>query len=106
MLIFIEMKKKKNVKKKIQIGHLKTSFSSSANSQYFFMKISRIGPLDSRIDRCEWHWCCLVLSCCGTASQPYELSQTNALPSINSTNPRTNPSNFHKKNLRIGGAGK
>ena len=41
-------KSKKNIffsKKKIQNGRLKkTSFSSSANSQYFFMKISWIGP--------------------------------------------------------------
>ena len=33
------------VEKKIQYGRLKkTSISSSSNSQYFFMKISRIGP--------------------------------------------------------------
>ena len=37
--------------KKIQNGHLKKrSFSSSANSQYFFLKISWIGPWVSRID--------------------------------------------------------
>jgi hypothetical protein len=43
---FTEMKQKK-----IQNGRLKkTSFSSSANSQYFFMKISWIGPWVSRID--------------------------------------------------------
>ena len=34
----------------------KTSFSSSANSQYFFMKISEIGSWVSRIDYCEGHW--------------------------------------------------
>ena len=91
--------------KKIQNGRLKkTSFSSSASSQYFFMKISWIGPWVSRIDWCEGHWygstymavrlsdiCsktgkkCIFgvfrvfLSLCQTASQPYRLSHTNAL---------------------------
>ena len=70
-LIFIGMKQKK-----IQNGRLKkTSFSSSANSQYFFMKISWIGP---------WvlHFLPvfeLFLSLCRTASRPYRLSHTNAL---------------------------
>ena len=51
LLVFIEMKQKKIVEKKNQNGRLKkTSFSSSANSQYFFMKISWIGPWVSRID--------------------------------------------------------
>ena len=37
--------------KQIQNGQLKKpSFSSSANSQYFFMKMSWIGPWVSRID--------------------------------------------------------
>ena len=41
-----------------QNGRLKkTSFSSSTNSQYFFMKISWIGPWVCRIDGCEGHWC-------------------------------------------------
>ncbi len=50
--LFNKMKqKKKNLKKKIQNGRLKKrSFSSSANSQYFFVKISWIGPWVSRID--------------------------------------------------------
>ena len=44
-------------KKKIQNGRLKkNSFSSSANSQYFFMKFSWIGPWVSRIDWCKGHW--------------------------------------------------
>jgi hypothetical protein len=39
------------LEKKIQNGRLKKSlFSISANSQYFFAKISWIGPLVSRID--------------------------------------------------------
>ena len=32
------------------------SFSSSANSQYFFMKFLWFGPWVSRIDWCEGHW--------------------------------------------------
>ena len=106
-LIFMRMKQKKIFffEKKIQNGRLKKrSFSSSANSQYFFMKISWIGPWVSRIDWCEGHWygstymavrlsdicsktgkkCIfgvfrLFLSFCWTASQLYRLSQTNAL---------------------------
>ena len=43
--------------KKNQNSRLKkNSFSSSANSQYFFMKISWIGPWVSRIDWCEGYW--------------------------------------------------
>ena len=43
--------------KKIQNGRLKkSSFSSSANSQYFFTNISWIGPLVSRIDWCKGHF--------------------------------------------------
>ena len=49
-----EMKQKKNSKwptQKIQNGRLKkTSFSSSANSQYFFMKFSWLSPWVNRID--------------------------------------------------------
>ena len=41
------------VKKNIQNGRLKNSI----NSQYFFSKISWIGPLVSRIDWCKGHWC-------------------------------------------------
>jgi hypothetical protein len=49
--LFNKMKQKKNLKKKIQNGRLKKrSFSSSANSQYFFVKISWIGSWVSRID--------------------------------------------------------
>ena len=99
---------KKNFKMadlKIQNGRLKKdSFSSSANSQYFFMKFSWIGPWVSRIDWCEGHWFvstfvavrlsdissktgkkCIFgvfrvfLSLCQTVSQPQKLRQTNAL---------------------------
>jgi hypothetical protein len=42
---------KKNFKKKFQNGQLKkSSFFKIANSQYFFMKISWIGPWSSRMD--------------------------------------------------------
>ena len=106
-LIFMSMKQKKNffLKKKNQNGRLKKrSFSSSANSQYFFMKISWIGPWVNRIDWCKGHWFgstymavglsdirsktakkwlfCVFrpfLSLCRTASRPYRLSQPNAL---------------------------
>ena len=46
------------LKKKIQNGRLKkTEFFNSANSQYFFLKISRICPWVSRIDWREGHQC-------------------------------------------------
>ena len=35
----------------------KSSFSRSANSQYFFRILLWIGPLVSRIDCCKGHWC-------------------------------------------------
>ena len=66
--VFIEMKQKKKkkwkkkskikIKKRIQNGRLKKrSFSSSANSQYFLLKLSWIGPWVGRIDWCEGHLC-------------------------------------------------
>ena len=52
--LFYKMKQKKSKiknQKKIQNGRLKKrSFSSSANFQYFFVKILWIGPWVSRID--------------------------------------------------------
>ena len=91
--------------KTIQNGRLKkTLFSSSANSQYFFTKISWIASLVIIIDLCEGHWCgltCMVvglsnvssktgkkcifcvfrlfLSFCRTALRPYKLRNINAL---------------------------
>ena len=123
---------KKNSKwptKKIQNGRLKkTSFSSSANSQYFFMKFLWIGPWVSRIDWCEGHWfgsTYMVVRLSDISSktdkkcvfcvfrlfvgQPHDhISWDISMPfaSINSTYPRTNPWNFCKKILRIGGAGR
>ena len=89
---------------KTMVDSKKTSFSSSAISQYFFKKFLWFGPWVSRIDWCEWHWCgstymvmrlsditlktgkicvfCvfrLSLSLCQISSQPYRLSQTNVL---------------------------
>ena len=51
-LIFIGMKQKKIFfEKKIQNGRLKkTAIFNSPNSQYFFMKISWIGPWVSRVE--------------------------------------------------------
>ena len=36
----------------------KESFSSSTNSQYFFVKLPWIGPLVNGINWCEGQWCC------------------------------------------------
>ena len=48
----------------IQHGRLKkTEFFKNPNSQYFFAKISGIGPWLSRINWCEGRWCgstCIV----------------------------------------------
>ena len=61
-LIFIGMKQKQKKiflkKKKNQNGRLKkTEIFNSPNSQYFFMKISWIGPWVSRIHWCKGRWC-------------------------------------------------
>ena len=46
-----------NHEKKIKMSDSKkNSFSSSANSQYFYTKISWIGPWVGRTDWCEGHW--------------------------------------------------
>ena len=81
---------------------LQNEFINSAKSQYFFSKISGIGPLVSRIDWCKGHWCSstyvavrlissktgkkcifcvfrLFLSLCRTASRPYRLNHINVL---------------------------
>ena len=108
---YFHWKKTKNFffLKKNQNGQLKkSSFSSSAISQYFFANNSWIGPLVSRIDWFERHWCgstymvvrlsnissktgkkysfgvfWLFLHLCWTASRPYRLSHTNACLRIN-----------------------
>ena len=56
-LISIGMKQKKIEEKNSKWPTKKTSFSNSANSQYFFMKFSWIGPWVSRIDWWQRHWC-------------------------------------------------
>ena len=48
--LFIEKKKNEQHNNQKQKAKNKMSFSSSANSQYFFIKISWIGPWVSRID--------------------------------------------------------
>ena len=113
------------LKKKNQNGCLKKrSFSSSANSQYFFVKILWIGPWVSRIDWCEGHWCgltymvvrlsgispntaqkhqkcnfCLFLSLCRTASQPYRLNHVNALCINQSYKPKDQSIKISQKNI-------
>ena len=108
----------------------KSHFQGFLNSQSFFMKISWIGPWVSRIDWCKGHWFCsthmavrlanissktgkkcnfCVLDCFWAhVGQPHNhigWATPMAFLTINSTNPRTNPWHFHKKILRIGGAG-
>ena len=92
------------------------------------MKISWIGPWVSRIDWSQGHWCGstykvvrmsvissktgknVFLGCFWAyVGQPHDhTSWATPMPfaSINPTNPRTNPWNFHEKILRIGGPGK
>ena len=119
--------------KKIQNGRLKKrSFFKIANSQYFLVKISWIGPWVSRIEWCEGHWngstymvvrlsdirsetakkglFCVFMPflslLCWTASRPYGLSQINALRIIQSHQPKDQSMKFSQKILRIGRAGK
>ena len=107
----------------------KSHFQGFANSQYFFVKISGIGPWMCRIDWCKGHWCgstymvvrlsditsktgkkCILvfLGCfCTYVGQPHDhIGWATSMPfgSINPTNPTPNPWNFHKKILRIGEA--
>ena len=99
----------------------KNSLSSSANSQYFFMKISWIGPWFSKIYWCKGHWCSLTymvqapkqaknaffefLGCFRAyVRQPHDhIDWATSMPfaSINPTNLRTNPWNFHKKHWEL-----
>ena len=114
-------------KNEIQNGRLKRSFFKIANSQYFFVKISWAGPWVSRIHWCEEHWCgstymavrlsdisskmakkhkkCIFGLFWAYVGQPHgHIGWAIPMPfaSMNSTNPRTAPWNFHKKILRIG----
>ena len=43
-------------KKSKKADSKKTSFCQTVNSQYFFAKLSGMGPWVSRIDWCEGHW--------------------------------------------------
>ena len=115
--------------KKNQNGWLKkTEIFNSPNSQYFFMKISWIGPWVSRIDWCEGHWCgstymvvrvsdissntgkkcifCVLGHFWAYVGQPHNhrgWATSMSFASINSTNSRNNPWYFHEKIFRIGG---
>ena len=89
-------------KKIIQNGRLKKSaIFKIANSQNFFVKISWIGQKQPKNTKnaffaCFWAYVGQSLNHIGwTTSMPFT--------SINPTNPRTNPWNFWKKILRIGG---
>ena len=99
-----------------------------ANLQKIFAKISQIGPWLSRIDWFEGHWCNSTYMAwgCPTYAQKWpkntknvffacfrayvgqplnHIGWTTSMPfaSINPTNPRTNPWNFHRKTFRIWG---
>ena len=81
----------------------KVHFSKLPIFKFFFLKISWIGPWVSRIDWCNGHWCSSTFW--AYVGQPHShIGRATSMPfaSINSTNPRTNPWNFHKKFLRIG----
>ena len=99
----------------------KNSFSNSTNSQYFFMKISWIGPWLSRIDLCgpeavqhklknslktqKMHFLPvfeLTSDSIMTIMRPYRLSHTNVLR-INQFYELKELTNFREKVLRNGG---
>ena len=65
---------------------VKTSFSSSANPQYFFMK-------------CIFCVFRLFLSLCRTASRPYRLSHTNALRINQFYTSKDQSQKFSRKNI-------
>ena len=57
VVIFIEIKQNKKIRKtQTNKKENKMSFSSSANSQYFFAIISGIGPWVTRINWCKGNW--------------------------------------------------
>jgi hypothetical protein len=100
-------------------GRLKeTEIFKTANSQKNFVKIVWTGSWVSRIDWCKGHlyggetvWHKLknslknVLGCFWAyVAQPHNhigWATSKSFASINSTNPRTNPSNFYQKNWRF-----
>ena len=102
----------------------KSHFQGFANSQYFFVKISGIGPWMCRIDWCEGHWCSstymvvrlsdissktgkkyifcvfrLFLPLRQTASQPYRLRYINALRINQSYKPKDQSVKIFRKNF-------
>ena len=113
--------KQKNLKKKSKskCPPKKRSLSSSANSKYFFVKISWIGPWVSIIDWWEGHWhgsTYMVVSHKPKNSLKtqktqkmhflpvFELILDSHINALCINHPRTNPRNFHEKVLRIGNA--
>ena len=121
-----EAKKKIFFLKKNQNGRpKKTEIFDSPNSQNFFMKMSWIVHRVSRFDWCKGlnlygceavryklknglknKKCIFCLLCLFYVGQPHDhIGWTTSMPfaSINPINPRTNPWNFHEKNLRIEG---
>ena len=100
------------------------SFQGFANPQYFFTKISGIGPWMCRIDWCEGHWCGstymvvrlsdissktgkkyifavfrLFLRLRRTASQPYRLNHVDALRINQSYTSKDQSQKFSRKNI-------
>ena len=100
------------------------SYSSSANPQYFFAKISGIGPWVSRTNWCKGHWCGSTymvvrlsdlsskkgeehkkyifipfLSIRRTAWQPYKLNHINPLRINLSYLPKDQSVKFLRKNI-------
>ena len=116
------------LKKKLRIADSKKL--KTANSQYFFAKISEIGAWISRINWCEGYWCGLIYMAVRLSNvrsktckkkaffvffaffrpydrQPdsyigYKLGTSIPLASIHPTDPRTNSWKFLDKILNIG----
>ena len=133
-LIWIRMKQKKFFfleKKNSKWPPKKSSFSSSANFNFFEKNFPGISPWFSRINWCKGCWCGstymnrrgavqrklknslktqkMHFFACFWAyvGQPHNhIGWVTSMPfaSINPTHPRTNPRNFHEKILRIGEA--
>ena len=101
----------------------KTEIFITTNSQYLFPKISWIGSWICTIDWCKGHWCgstYMVLRLSNISSktgknaffvflghvgQPLDhigWATSIYFSTINSSNPKINPWNFHEKILRIG----
>ena len=118
-------KKKFFCKKKLKWTTQKTEIFKITNSQNFVAKILWIGLLNNSIDWCKGHWCgsiYMVMRLSEVSSkhakspffgcfwayvgQPHDhIPWAKSMPfaSINTTNTRSNPWNFHENFSRIGG---